>query len=337
MEPEPLADANRQQFLDAKFQESALKFIKTCTSSSSELDVDDLKIAKTAVGALLNSCYGFGLSIYYHQIQHFNVRPAPARSCLISLGAPAELLALSTTLYPPAHWANKPEDAGKLEDLIALYQIRIGLADWSWRVLSAINEGGACPSSTKHYISYHATVEKSPLGTESIRSLLSTFSGFIPGQPDSSPLVQHSESRNALVEADLESLEECVSLLEALSLDSEDFRLAFLNDEATLISPLLDFIEKGDYPEYWKLDGEEESKKRERTFDVCKAGTIKALISVAGDTQSMEILWGQGDALITRLVTWIKGNSSTHRDDLVIAGCLTLGNLARKGRLSSPL
>jgi hypothetical protein len=68
-EPEPLADVNRQQFLDAKFQESALKFIKTCTSSSSELDVDDLKIAKTAVGALLNSCYGFGLSIYPHTIQ----------------------------------------------------------------------------------------------------------------------------------------------------------------------------------------------------------------------------------------------------------------------------
>jgi hypothetical protein len=138
-----LADANRQQFLDANFQESALKFIKTCTSSSSELDVDDLKSAKTAVGALLNSCYGFGLSIYPCQIQHSNVRLAPARSRLISLRAPAELLTLSTTLYPPAHWASKAEDAEKLDDLIALYQIRIGLADWSWRVLSAINEGGA--------------------------------------------------------------------------------------------------------------------------------------------------------------------------------------------------
>jgi hypothetical protein len=64
MELEPLTDANRQQFLDANFQDSALNFIKTCTSSSSELDVDDLKSVKTAVGALLNSCYGFGLFIY---------------------------------------------------------------------------------------------------------------------------------------------------------------------------------------------------------------------------------------------------------------------------------
>lgn len=170
----------------------------------------------------------------------------------------------------------------------------------------------------------------SALGAESVNSILASLPGFVPGQAPSSPLIEHSESRNALVDADLESLQESVGILEALSLDSEDFRLAFAKDE-DLFTPILDFVEKADYPEYWKLDSEE-LDRRKKTFDMCKTVVIKALVSIAGESKIMDDLWKK-DALVQRCVSWVRENGAADRDDLVIAGCLSLGNLARKGML----
>ncbi|KIM29117.1 hypothetical protein M408DRAFT_329123 [Serendipita vermifera MAFF 305830] len=296
-------DANRQQFLDANFHESALSLLQGYISVQN-LTLDALKVAKTAIGALLNSCYSF----------------APARSHLISLKAPNTILCVSQALYPPARWPTKSTEEESLETLISSYQIRSGLSDWSWRLLSAIAE----------------EAEASTLGPESLEPLLFTLGGFIPTQKPSSPLVEHAESRKALINADVESLEECVTLLEGLSLDSEEIRMRFADSlshpaEQSLILQLVDFIEGADYPEYWNLDGEEERKQREKSFDTCKAGTIKALVSIAGETKAMDTFWGNGEILVKRMVKWILTDTdSSKRDDLIIAGCLTLGNLARK-------
>jgi hypothetical protein len=179
-----------------------------------------------------------------------------------------------------------------------------------------------------------------------LEPLVFSLGGFILSGPASSPLVQHDESRKALVVADIESLEECVTLLESLSLDSEEIRMRFVESlchppEQSLILQLVDFIEKGKYPEYWSLEGDQDRKQREKAFDVCKAGSIKALISIAGETKAMEKLWGDERVLVKRMADWITtaATGGSKRDDLVIAGCLTLGNLARKGYFyfSSPL
>jgi hypothetical protein len=183
-----------------------------------------------------------------------------------------------------------------------------------------------------------------PFGSESLEPLIFSLGGFIPSELASSPLVQHAESRKALIVADIESLEECVTLLEGLSLDSEDIRMRFVESlshppEQSLILQLVDFIEKGEYPEYWNLDGDQEQQQREKAFDVCKAGSIKALVSIAGETKAMEKLWGDGDILVKRMEGWITtgATNGSKRDDLIIAGCLTLGNLARKGHFISSL
>ena len=181
-------------------------------------------------------------------------------------------------------------------------------------------------------------METKHLGTECLEFLVFSLCGFIPSEKPVSPLVQHAESRKALIIADIESLEECVTLLEGLSLDSEEVRMYFaeslsLPPEQSLILQLIDFIEKGEYPDYWNLDGEQERQQREKAFDVCKAGSIKALVSIAGETMAMDKLWGDGEFLVQRVANWITTGtaSGSKRDDLIIAGCLTLGNLARKG------
>lgn len=299
-------DVNRQRCIDVGLLNIIQSILNQYTTVS-EPTIDDLKVAKTAVGALLNSCFGF----------------EPSRKALIALGTPDTAIQLSLSLYPPAKWVTIQEDSTSLDILITSYQLRIGLTDWTWRLVSAIAEG----------------VETSPVSIKSLPFLVSALSGFISPVEAKSRLVEHAESRNALITADLETLEECVTLIEALSLDSEPARLAFgkpsstpTADKQTLLSTLLDFIEHADYPVYWSLDGEEELKKREKAFDLCKAGSIKALVSIAGEGDAMDALWESPDKVVNRMVSWIniQGRNKVHRDDLVIAGCLTLGNIARK-------
>ncbi|KAG8809907.1 hypothetical protein FRC17_003181 [Serendipita sp. 399] len=249
-----------QQFLDAGLLEILVSLIEMHKQLDSPT-TEDLKVAKTAVGAMLNACLGF----------------EPAKLYLRKLGAPGAVIALSLSLYPPGVWSLAPETSEPLDLLSNSYQIRTGLADWSWRVVSAINEGA----------------EGTLIGLKTLNSLALSLSNFVPTRPSESPLINDVESRNALIEADIETLEECVTLLESLSLDSEEVRLAFAEsaDADALLGSVLDFIEFATYPQYWSLDGEEEQKRREKSFDICKAGVIKALVSIAGEQKAMESLW----------------------------------------------
>ncbi|PVG02274.1 hypothetical protein CPB86DRAFT_780693 [Serendipita vermifera] len=324
-------DVNRQHFVDAKFHETIVSIIKLYTTCSTH-DVDDLKVAKTAVGAILNTCFGY----------------APARSQLLSLGAPKAILQLSSRLYLPGKWAtpDNSDSSQPLDSLISSYQIRIGLSDWSWRVISTLGE-----PDEGNEMSTAAPSSSSVIGVDALPLLVSLLSGFTPSSSTSasSPLINHPESRSALIEADLESLEECVPILEGLSLDSEEVRLAFIHSVSTtpttsspptpILNVLLDFIEFADYPAYWSLDGPDELKKRQKTFDICKAGAIKSLVSIASEEKGMEALWSGERTVIKRLAQFVTADSAreNNRDDLIIAGCLALGNLSRKDQYSEAL
>ena len=141
-------------------------------------------------------------------------------------------------------------------------------------------------------------------------------------------------------------LDESVTLLEGLSIDSEDVRTAIAQSIrlAPSVSPfhrLLQFVELGDYPTYWDRDGPSELSKRQKAFDIYKAAAIKVIVSVAGENNAATALWDAesgtpGGALVSRMVSWVKKASDTPetwRDDLVICGALTLGNLIRNGML----
>jgi hypothetical protein len=141
-------------------------------------------------------------------------------------------------------------------------------------------------------------------------------------------------------------LDESVTLLEGLSIDSEDVRIAIarsiaLAPDVSAFYRLLQFVELGDYPTYWDKDGPSELFKRQKAFDLYKAAAIKVIVSVAGENNAATALWDTessplGGALVSKMVSWVKRASDTpetRRDDLVICGALTLGNLTRNGML----
>ena len=163
----------------------------------------------------------------------------------------------------------------------------------------------------------------------------------------------------ALVQADYDFLEESCTLIESLALDVEDFRLELASATChsekvrpiSCLQALLEFIELGSYPPIWKGSVYEESERRskEKGFDICKAALIKAVVEVFGEEKNEETLWKgdkhdqPGGELVAKMVQWVKDyaealdSKSTPgkgaRDDMSICASLSLGNLARKGRI----
>lgn len=165
----------------------------------------------------------------------------------------------------------------------------------------------------------------------------------------------------------MEVLEETSMLLESLTLDSVDVRQAIAAGSLSsptptvqnpfppppLLTSLLDFVEKGAPPGYWDActDSEAEKKRWSKSFGICKAAVIKAVVALAGEDKNLDVLWDSqvgsypGGPFVERMVGWIKntrvgaGNEGVDdegRDDLIICATLSLGNLARRRKPLSP-
>lgn len=192
---------------------------------------------------------------------------------------------------------------------------------------------------------------------------------FSPPYPPKSDALFEIKSNLAtgLLRADLDILEESCTLIESLSLDVEDIRLAlarglhFPAEHAGVpcFSTILDFIEHGAYPPLWASStlSDAERKRMEKVFDMCKAALIKSAVEVAGEDSNGDVLWDDseedkpGGSFVCRMVEWIKRHvaemdaaalegdlqtdSLNKREDLVICASLALGNLARRGTLGS--
>jgi len=191
-------------------------------------------------------------------------------------------------------------------------------------------------------------------GPDVLPHLLTPIRSYIPPfQAPQSPFDQATPLRRTLVSADFEAFEESCSLLEALTLDDEDVRLSLARGTAfpdehggvRCLAEVLEFIERGDYHPLWNdLPGEK--VQRERTFDLCKAALIKAVVEIAGEEKSVDVLWDDSDekqpggTLVGQMVQWIKKNKDlkdSNRDDLLVCATLTLGNLLRHGAHSVTL
>lgn len=158
----------------------------------------------------------------------------------------------------------------------------------------------------------------------------------------------------ALVESDFDALKDACTLIESLSLDVEDIRIALARGHLfpaeysgnSYLSAILDFVESGDYPLTWsipELIDDRERTCKEKEFGICKAALVKAIVEVAGEEKNLEILWEEsaveqpGGRFVSRMVNWIKSyvkqvNDMTEqipRDDLIIVACLSLGNVCR--------
>jgi hypothetical protein len=211
------------------------------------------------------------------------------------------------------------------------------------------------------------------LGPDILPFLIPSLLAFVPpfhGLPINSPFLRDSPLLTSLIQADFEILEESCMLIESLALDIEDVRLSLArgfnfpaeHNGIPCLNSMLDFIENGDYHPLWYTDSEVdevEQKKRERSFDICKAAIIKVVVEVAGEDKNEEVLWDdseKGGDFVKRMVAWIKGYAAGRsegkvpegfiegpgsdpnlriRDDLVICASLSLGNLSKRGMHAS--
>jgi len=174
--------------------------------------------------------------------------------------------------------------------------------------------------------------------------------------PASYPFTE-SPTLAALVESDFNALEGACTLIESLSLDIEDIRIALARgyffpaeySGNSYLSAILDFVESGDYPPTWSIPGlidDSERTQKEKELSICKAALVKAIVEITGEEKNLEILWEEpaveqpGGRFVSRMVSWIRSyvkqvNDITDqipRDDLIIVACLSLGNVCRLGK-----
>jgi len=106
------------------------------------------------------------------------------------------------------------------------------------------------------------------------------------------------------------------------------------------LAEILRFIDEGNYHPLWSGDSSAEKVKREKSFDLCKAALIKAVIEIAGEEKNIDVLWDDSDpanpggAFVSQMVRWIKSQKDLKeqdREDLIICATLSLGNLVRYG------
>jgi len=189
-------------------------------------------------------------------------------------------------------------------------------------------------------------------GPEALPSLVIPLFAFLPPFPASSgPLYESPQTRSALCGCDVDALEEVCELLESLTMDVVDVRLALARgmtfpEEQTgqsCLTSLLDFVEYGHAPPYWNEASESDSKRWSTTLEICKAAVLKAVVETSGEDNNMEVLWdlteSNASGFVSRMLRWLReaNQDSSPRDDLIMCAALCLGNLVRRENNSTAL
>ncbi|KAF8628482.1 hypothetical protein AX15_003992 [Amanita polypyramis BW_CC] len=267
----------------------------------------------------------------------------PVKDRLNSLEASLTILKLLNAVYPPASWIQAPSDD---DETCNIWTLRMMISNWGWRTITELKN--VKDESLQIF------------GQDILPSLAPALQTFCPpfALEEAVPFRQRDHMLAHLVNADFEFLEECCTLIESLSLDVEDVRLCLArgfnfsseHQGVPCLSIMLDFIEHGAYPPYWKYLPESDSKKKQKAFDICKAALIKSVVEVSGEERNEDVLWSDtegdmpGGLFVSRMVNWIKSYTDpqipvdqTNRDDLVMCGTLSLGNLTRRETTSIAL
>lgn len=341
-------DENRGYLLEAGFPQIVLNILEGYADlipsppplTPLTLSIPHLKVIRTAIGVLLNAILGYDA----------------VKFRLLSLEASLTILRLSSAIYPPTLWARSPAQFGNIsnEDLEESWILRSGISNWAWRTVSELKD-------VKDESLQAFTPDVLPW-------IIPSLSMFVPPNPpnENTAFAHNASLLSTLLHTDFEVLEESCTLIESLSLDVEDIRLALARGfcfpaehlGVPCFSTMLEFIEYGDYPPLWKTTfTEPERKRKEKAFDICKAGLIKSVVEVAGEERNGDVLWDEseekpGGEFVCKMVRWIKeyvedidrsaknpasDSPGSHRDDMVICASLALGNLARREKFSTAL
>lgn len=277
------------------------------------------------------------------------------------------MLELSIPIYPPGSWLHEKSDTETTElseieqaEITEAWDTRAGLASWAWILIYELRDEDpkistffrlAIPVSTSH-----ALVAPQLFTPDVLPLFARVFNHFVPPFPSPPPRFSSPSSQKTLIQADFQVLEEVCALLEALVMDDEEVRLALVTDfktplqsgGASCLSEMLNFIEHGTLPPYYGSSSDEapdvDYSAKATSFARCKAAIVKAVVEVAGEDKSMEILWDDtsedkekpGGEFVDRMVQWIRTHKTlamgeSNRDDLIICATLCLANLVRKG------
>ncbi|KAF9451074.1 hypothetical protein P691DRAFT_808915 [Macrolepiota fuliginosa MF-IS2] len=324
---------NRSHLLEAGVIQVVLSLLEAYNdkvsldgSQPAQLSTFELKLIRTALGALLNASLGYD----------------EVKNRLNSLEAGQTVLRLVTRVYPVSAWTKVSE--GGPED-IEEWDLRCTISSWGWRFVSELR-------SVKDEAAQIFNVDILPLLTPPLTTFLPPF------EPADASFFSGTSTLASLVESDFDVLEDACTLIESLTLDVEDIRLALArglffpaeHSGVPCLSTILNFVELGDYPPTWRnsrvFDNTERARK-EKEFGICKAALVKAIVEVTGEEKNDDILWDDaedtkpGGPFVYRMVNWIKlyleqaatlGDKPAHglRDDLAIAAWLSLGNLSRR-------
>ncbi|KAL0946949.1 hypothetical protein HGRIS_013108 [Hohenbuehelia grisea] len=340
-------DENRGFLLEAGLPQAIVTLLEGYTESIPpppyrepiSLDISHMKVARTAIGVLLNASLGYD----------------PVKFRLMSLEAAMTMMKLSAAIYPSGSWLQPTtQESQKQEPANDVWLLRAELSNWVWRTISELGDTSGRDDSPQIF-----NPDVLPLLVPSLQAFLSS-GGSIPSSIPAS-------TASTLLNADFDSLEESCTLLESLALDVEDVRLSLArgltfpaeHGGVPCLSAMLDFIEKSGYPSTWyqaSVLDESDIKRKEKAFDICKAAVIKAVVEVAGEERNDDVLWDDSEAdkpggeFICRMVEWVKKYvavkelpsseqpaGTIDRDDLAICACLSLGNLARRGNHATVL
>ncbi|KAH7096110.1 hypothetical protein BKA62DRAFT_720713 [Auriculariales sp. MPI-PUGE-AT-0066] len=306
-------NVNRQILLDAGVPLGVTTLLKAYSQRSpATFSIQDLKIIRTAIGLLLNGALGY----------------EPVRTALIASRTPDTVLILTSTLARPAGWAAALADGLSPTEVDEQWKWRTGIANWATRLISEFTEHDS----------------KGSLTTNCLPSLISVVSAFTPPYPSTAPeSLAQLPSLASFIETDVETLDQASSLLEALTLDVPAFcgALATPATDAAGLRALVDFAEHGNYPPSWTSVASADKVQHEKSFGLCKAAIIKAIVATAGEDANLDVLWqDKADAaepngwFVERMVRWIRAHSEGKdvwdRDDLTICATLSLGNIARR-------
>ncbi|KAF6765164.1 hypothetical protein DFP72DRAFT_870286 [Ephemerocybe angulata] len=289
-------DPNRGYILEAGLPQvivSLLEGYAERTSSPAtivplDLSIAHLHVVRTAIGVLLNASLGYDA----------------VKFRLISLETAVTIIKLSATIYPPMSWLGITFDETTKE----AWTLRSGISSWAWRTVSELKDTKDDPKDES---------TRQILGPDVLPWVTPALSRFMPPYEIAAnpSLLSDSSFYTNLVNTDFETLEETCTLLESLSLDVEDIRLALARGYCfpaehlgvSCFKTMVDFIEDGSYPPTWNHPtiSRDDRERKEKKFNICKA----ALINLA----------------------------ASHRDDLVICASLSLGNLSRREKTSTAL
>ncbi|KAG8684963.1 hypothetical protein FRC08_013383, partial [Ceratobasidium sp. 394] len=113
-------DGNRQRLLDVGLVQLVLSALDAYGQESLELELDDLKVAKTSVGFLLNT----------------SMKNDSMRKKLIELDTPRIVLKLSTEIYSVGSWTKTVSGEEEPET----WTWRSGLSSWVRRLIDSLHD-----------------------------------------------------------------------------------------------------------------------------------------------------------------------------------------------------